>query len=145
MGRGMCQQKCTEAAAEAPLPAAVAAAAADAEPDELAAAAADAATCMVSLGHCIRTAATLITCTYSCAQETESIFAMMDSRMYKARTWPVDDTETLADTATDAPPATVALPFQVRTLTLKDHSGITMGDSKAAPHKIHGQACNASA
>ena len=48
----------------------------------------------------------------------------LEDEPYKARTLPVVDTETLADTATDAPPATVTATSQMCILNLHPPSGV---------------------
>ena len=74
---------------------------------------------MASSGHCVCPASMSITCRDRCLGGAHGkCLTKLEDEPYKARTLPVVDTETLADTATDAPPATVTLTSQVCMLSL---------------------------
>ncbi len=80
---------------------------------------------MASSGHCVCPAAMPITCPDRCPGGVHrECPTKLEDEPYKARTLPVVDTETLADTATDAPPATVTATSQMCILNLHPPSGV---------------------
>ena len=93
---------------------------------------------MASSGHCVCPAAMPITCPDRCPGGAHrSCPTKLGDESYEARTLPVVDTETLADTATDAPPAAVRVTSQSCMLSLPRQFRYHHGDCTAAPPNLH--------